>query len=218
MASAKNQSEEYEIRQCGNENCRFRFPVISSHSRKSWCPKCNSSTILVYQLDTSVEQKPEILHKTNRITVGLLDNIRSILNVGSIFRTADGAGFDKLILSGITATPLHPKLAKTGLGAENLIPWEYSPNAVDKASELIKQGYSLWVLEESKDAISLFDFDSKSQDDRPIVLVVGNEITGVDPDILKLANFKIWIPMKGSKRSLNVAVAFGIAAYTLAVK
>ncbi|NTV37112.1 MAG: RNA methyltransferase [Anaerolineaceae bacterium] len=169
-----------------------------------------------------MNNSPESNRKTNqhqpRKVIGLLDNIRSILNVGSIFRTADGAGFEKLILSGITATPLHPKLAKTGLGAEGLIPWEYTPNALDTASELIHQGYSLWALEECDNAVSLFDYDRTIFPDSPVALVVGNEITGVDPDILNLAHVKVWIPMNGSKRSLNVAVAFGIAAYNLSLK
>jgi len=218
MATQQKPVENYEIRQCENEACRFRFPVISTHSRKTWCPKCNSPTALTLLLNTSTEIKQGTFRKPSRKIIGLLDNIRSTLNVGSIFRTADGAGLEKLILCGITATPLHPKLAKTGLGSENSIPWEYSNNAVDTVSDLVKQGYSLWVLEECNEAVSIADLGSIDQGTGPIVLVVGNEITGVDPDILEMAQKKIWIPMNGTKRSLNVAVAFGIAVYPLALK
>jgi tRNA G18 (ribose-2'-O)-methylase SpoU len=144
---------------------------------------------------------------------GLLDNVRSVFNVGSIFRSADGAGFDRLYLCGVTPTPANPKLSKTALGAEQAVAWQAAPNAVELAERLIAQGSHLWALEEGPGAESLLAAPAP-----PLgtVLVVGGEVTGVDPDLLRLCEHTFKIPMYGSKRSLNVATAFGIAAVLLA--
>ncbi|NPV76937.1 MAG: RNA methyltransferase [Anaerolineae bacterium] len=144
----------------------------------------------------------------------LLDNIRSAFNVGSIFRTADGAAINHIHLCGITPTPDHPKVSKTALGAECLVAWTQHWDGVEAARELKEKGYALVALESAEDSRSLFEISSLPG--TPLtVLVLGNEVTGVDPGILELCNQKIHIPMQGSKRSLNVAIAFGIAAYHL---
>lgn len=143
----------------------------------------------------------------------LLDNIRSLYNVGALFRTADGAGVTHLICSGITATPEHPKVAKTALGAEITSQWHYSRNGWQTAAALQEQGWQIWVIERTEKAEDLFAVQREST--LPIVLVTGNERAGVDPAILRLADKVISLPMQGSKGSLNVAVAFGIALYTL---
>jgi 23S rRNA (guanosine2251-2'-O)-methyltransferase len=143
----------------------------------------------------------------------LLDNVRSVFNVGSIFRSADGAGFDRLYLCGVTPTPANPKLAKTALGAHNAIPWETSPNAVDLALRLRAEGCHLWALEEGPAAEPLLHAPPPSSN---TVLVVGSEVAGVDPGLLSLCERTLAIPMRGAKRSLNVATAFGIAALILA--
>jgi len=144
----------------------------------------------------------------------LLDNVRSTFNVGSIFRCADGAGIAHLFLCGITPTPDHPKVAKTALGAEQTVPWSYHTNAVALACDLQIQHHQLWVLEELPNAASLFASHQPATAD-PIVLVLGNEVAGVDPGLVELADRIVALPMYGAKRSLNVAIAFGIAAYTL---
>jgi tRNA G18 (ribose-2'-O)-methylase SpoU len=131
-----------------------------------------------------------------------------------MFRTADGAGVRKLHLAGITTTPEHPKAAKTALGAESVVAWKYHRNAVDAAFELREEGAQLWAIEDTPQATPLFDTTAELPGST-IVLVVGNELVGVDPGILEACERTVRIPMQGVKRSLNVAVAFGVAAYYL---
>jgi tRNA G18 (ribose-2'-O)-methylase SpoU len=144
----------------------------------------------------------------------LLDNIRSIYNVGSMFRTADGAGIRHLHLCGMTATPEQPKVVKTALGAEQAVGWTFHPNGLEAAEGLQKQGYRLWALEGGRRAEPLFAAQVDPAGP-PILLVVGNEVAGVDPAILERCERVLSIPMSGVKQSLNVVVAFGIAAYFL---
>jgi tRNA G18 (ribose-2'-O)-methylase SpoU len=144
----------------------------------------------------------------------LLDNIRSAWNVGAMFRSADGAGFTRLHLCGITPTPEIPAVGKTALGAELSLPWEWAPDGVVKAGELHDQGCHLWALEQDPRSVSIYDCIGYLPGGR-LVLVVGNEVCGVDPGILELCQRVVHIPMRGAKRSLNAAVAFGIAAYAL---
>ncbi len=144
----------------------------------------------------------------------LLDNVRSLYNVGSIFRTADAVGASRVHLCGITPTPGNPRLAKTALGAEELVPWTHHNNAVAAAQMLKAQGMQLWGIEGGAEAEPLFE-TAPMPDDAPIVLVVGNEISGVEPEVLAVCARTLYIPMRGRKRSLNVTVALGIAAYYL---
>ncbi len=148
------------------------------------------------------------------VVEALLDNIRSTSNVGSMFRAADGAGLHRLHLCGITPTPENPKVAKTALGAEKSIHWSYGRNSIFAAQELKCRGFKVLSLEASPQAQSIFELDP-SLIEGPILLVVGNEINGVDPDLLVISDQVVWIPMQGQKESLNVALAFGVAAYTL---
>jgi tRNA G18 (ribose-2'-O)-methylase SpoU len=147
----------------------------------------------------------------------LLDNVRSAFNVGSILRSADAAGLRRVHLCGVTPTPAHPRvakqIAKTALGAEQSVPWAYAPNALDAARALCDQGTTLWALEEAPGALSLFAAPLPAG---PLALVVGSEVAGVDPGLLSLCACAVCLPMRGIKRSLNVAVAFGIAAVLLA--
>ena len=201
----------FAVMECGA--CRFRFPVWLARPQPPTCPHCRTAN-----LHLSTPYPAHAVSKTmapdhQPPLVALLDNIRSTHNVGSIFRTADGAGFQALHLAGITPTPEHPKLAKTALGAEAWISWAYHKNGVDAAAMLQAQGYQLWAIEGGGRAQSLYK--AHLPPDTPIALVVGNELAGIDPDILQLCA-KVWaIPMQGHKRSLNVAVSFGIAAYWL---
>jgi len=142
----------------------------------------------------------------------VVDNVRSLFNVGSIFRSADGAGVHHLHLCGITPTPTNPKLAKTSLGAESTVAWTHYNNSLDCMAALHEAGYALWALEEDPTALSIFDAPLPR---RPLALVVGNEVTGIDPAWLAAADEIVALPMYGSKRSLNVATAFGAAAVLL---
>ena len=143
----------------------------------------------------------------------VLNNIRSRENVGSIFRTADGAGVSKIYLCGTTPTPPHPKISKTALQAEMYVPWEYYKDTWRLLKKLKAQGLMLIALEQTKNSINIFQF--KALDFKPLALVVGNEVKGLSPQILKYCDKKISIPMIGRKESLNVSVASGVALYTL---
>ncbi len=131
-----------------------------------------------------------------------------------MFRAADGAGIGRLHLCGITTTPDNPKLWKTSLGAELSVPWTYRPNGLIAARHLKQQGMRLWALEGGPGSVSILDAVHEVNE-TPLALVVGNEISGVDPEILGECDCIVHIPMLGYKRSLNVATAFGIAAYFL---
>jgi 23S rRNA (guanosine2251-2'-O)-methyltransferase len=144
----------------------------------------------------------------------MLDNIRSVFNVGSILRTADGAGVQHFYLGGITPTPDQPKIGKTALGSETIVSWTQTWNTHQTCLELKNKGYRLWALEESLDALPINECAREMPKD-PILLIMGNEVSGVDGEVLSLCDRIFWIPMVGTKRSLNVAVAFGIAIYTV---
>lgn len=144
----------------------------------------------------------------------LLDNLRSTLNVGSIFRTADGAGVNHIYCCGTTPTPEHAKIAKTSLGAEGFTSWSYHPNALDQVKLKRLSGYQITSLEATDSSKSLFT-PSSAPAQSSILLVLGNEVSGIDPEILHNSDKVLYIPMQGKKSSLNVAVAFGIAIYSL---
>lgn len=141
----------------------------------------------------------------------LLDNIRSAWNVGSIFRSADGFGFRHAYLCGITPTPENEAVTKTSLGAEDAVPWSYHKDAVKLVKGLKREGYRILALEDAEHAVSI---DAELLLDNA-VLIVGNEVTGVDPELLTLCDEVLYIPMRGDKKSFNVAVAFAIAAHAL---
>lgn len=144
--------------------------------------------------------------------VVVVDNVRSIHNVGSFFRTSDGAWIEKIILTGISGTPENRALHKTALGAQDTIPWEYVPDPKDAIQNLKADGYCVMALELT-DTPTLHRDISIQQ--FPLALVVGNEITGVSDEVLMLSDGALEIPQYGTKQSLNVSVAFGIAIFDL---
>ncbi|MDD3375102.1 MAG: RNA methyltransferase [Candidatus Omnitrophica bacterium] len=141
----------------------------------------------------------------------VLNNIRSLYNVGSIFRTADGAGFEKIWLCGITGTPPNAMISKTALGAEEVVDWEQRNSASELIEDLKAQGYKIFVLEQADTSISF----EKIKAYGPVCLVLGNEIEGVSEDVANLCDQAVEIEMSGIKNSLNVSVAFGIMAYQI---
>lgn len=154
--------------------------------------------------------------------IAILYNIRSMYNVGSIFRTADAAGIKKIYLCGITPAPVdkfgraRTSISKTALGAEKYVKWEYIKFAPLLLDKLKKQGYKILAIEQSKKSVPYFQmlFPRKRESSKK-VLVLGNEIKGLSPAILKRADKILEIPMRGKKESLNVAVAFGIIVFHL---
>ncbi|MCL4531406.1 MAG: TrmH family RNA methyltransferase [Chloroflexi bacterium] len=168
-------------------------------------------------LERTIEREPardESLFKEKNLHV-MLDNIRSAWNVGSIFRTADGFGFKHLYLCGITPTPDNEAVTKTSLGAEDFVTWSAHKDAVKLASGLKKEGFAIWALEQTKNSELLEAAARLLKPNHPIALVVGSEVTGVDPGILEIADKVVHLPMRGQKRSFNVAIAFAIAAALL---
>lgn len=139
----------------------------------------------------------------------VVPNIRSGHNVGAMFRTADGAGVDKLYLTGYTPCPPHPQVDKVSLGAEKWMPWEYFKQAGRLLKQLKKEGYNIVALEHTKASKNIYKWKPKF----PVALVVGNEKTGVTKSLLKYCDESVEIPMKGKKSSLNVSVAAGVAIY-----
>ena len=200
----------YQMRQCANPACRFRFPVTDARVPGTICPLCGTVTTLA-ALYSGGQPPPH--DGQVRPVEALLDNIRSIYNVGSMMRTADGAGLRHVHVCGITPPPDHPKVAKTALGAEQTVNWTQSGNGLDTAVSLQQQGCHLWALEGVPGAEPLLE--TAVPPHTPIVLIVGNEIAGVDPGILAVCDKVLYIPMQGVKESLNVASAFAIAAYHL---
>src|SRR3989344_6344890 len=141
--------------------------------------------------------------------VVVCDSIRSRENVGSIFRTADALGVTKIYLCGITPQPPHEKIAKTALGAEKSVPFEYHKQTLRLVKKLKSKKVFVTVLEQSKTSIVYTKLKPKF----PLALVIGNEVTGVSKNVVKIADKAMYLPMGGKKESLNVAVAFGVAGY-----
>lgn len=206
----------YSIRECQNPACGLRYPLTEGHPFGERCPVCLGPTQPTLTRPLNPEPEPPLNPPPVHLHA-LLDNIRSAWNVGAIFRTADGLGVRRLHLCGITPTPENKEVRKTALGAENSVAWSYHRNALQTAKTLIEQGAALWALEQNARSQALGEADPHTHwdKDKQMVLVVGNEITGVDPALLDLCEQIVHIPMHGSKRSLNVEVAFGIAAWQL---
>lgn len=142
----------------------------------------------------------------------VLEDIRSLYNVGSMFRTADAARIEELVLTGITGTPEHRKLRKSSLGAEETVAWRHEERALPALRRLRAGGYTLAALEISSDP---FSFAEVSLEHFPLCLLIGNELEGVSEEAMGVADLALEIPQFGRKQSLNVAVAFGIAVFEL---
>ncbi|MCX7602778.1 MAG: RNA methyltransferase [Bryobacteraceae bacterium] len=141
----------------------------------------------------------------------LLDNIRSMYNAGAFFRTCDAAGAEKLLLCGITAHPPQPGVAKTALGAEKTVPWEYHVDALVPLRMLRARGYQIAAIETAEPSVDLFAWEPRW----PVCAVFGNEVDGLGEAVLAACDVRVRIPMRGAKSSLNVATAGGVVAYEL---
>jgi 23S rRNA (guanosine2251-2'-O)-methyltransferase len=147
----------------------------------------------------------------------ILDNIRSVYNVGSIFRTSDALGVDMIYLCGVTPTPTdrfgraRQDLAKVALGAEKDVAWEHVKNTADIIKKLKKEGFQIIAVEQDKKSVAYNKIKTKNE----VAIVMGTEVTGIDKKTLALCDVIAEIPMKGNKESLNVSVSFGIAGYEI---
>jgi 23S rRNA (guanosine2251-2'-O)-methyltransferase len=151
--------------------------------------------------------------------IAVLDNLRSVHNVGSIFRTANAAGIEKLILCGTTPTPLDNKgnkrkdFSKVALGAEDTVVWEYEEDTVKTLKKLRQEDCYVIAFEQDDTSVDYKEVDITEKEN--IVFVIGPEVTGITKDVLDLCDVIAEIPMLGSKESLNVTIAFGIGVYRI---
>ncbi|MCZ7370741.1 MAG: RNA methyltransferase [Candidatus Methanoperedens sp.] len=141
----------------------------------------------------------------------LLDNVRSLYNVGAFFRTADAARIERLYLGGITGRPPKRAISKTALGAEESVAWEHTSEPAALLRSLGERGYEIAAVETTIHAVDLFDWAPRF----PVCLVFGHEVQGIGPEISALCDTHVRIPMLGSKHSLNVATAGGVAIFEL---
>jgi tRNA G18 (ribose-2'-O)-methylase SpoU len=184
------------------------------------CPACKRQASfkplsVLLKLERNVGQQ-SVLRPSATIALSVLvEDVRSLWNVGSIFRSADGAGFGQLFLSGITGCPPRKEIAKTSLGAEDHLVWHYNLSAVDIIPALKSQGVLVVGLERNDASIDLKQALDSGKLSVPLCLVVGNELTGLSAESLEMCDVVCHLPMRGFKESLNVAVAFGIASYLL---
>lgn len=141
----------------------------------------------------------------------LLDNVRSMYNVGACFRAADGVGLEKVCLCGITAHPPKKAISKTALGAEEVVAWEHDWDAIHMAERMRRNGFEIAAIETSLQAVDLFEWQPRF----PVCVAFGNEVEGLRQELLEIADAHVRIPMLGKKTSLNVATAAGIVLYEL---
>ena len=157
------------------------------------------------------------INKTKNSNILILPDIRSAINVGAIFRTADAVGIDKIYLVGVTPRPndqfgrIQKDIAKSALGAETWIKWEYKEKLIPLISSLKKEGYEVVALEQSKISIDYRNYKKPNK----FVFILGPEVTGLDKKILDKCDKIVEIPMNGKKESLNVSVACGVALFRI---
>ncbi|MEA2077597.1 MAG: RNA methyltransferase [Candidatus Marinimicrobia bacterium] len=152
-----------------------------------------------------------LLGRKRREIYVIADNIRSLHNVGSLFRTSEAAGIEKLYLVGISGTPPRKEISKTAIGAENNVPWEYHADIIPLLKYFKSENIPIIVLEHTN---SSKDFQNVGYS-FPLCLVVGNEVDGISEEVMDYADMAVEIPMFGMKQSLNVSVAYGIMLYEL---
>jgi 23S rRNA (guanosine2251-2'-O)-methyltransferase len=226
MYNDRMPADSHQIRVCNS--CGLRYPLVDAETFGIRCPVCLGETRVTLRVSRKLvteprREPPEALHREDpenaknsneerRELAVLLDNIRSAWNVGSILRSAEGFGFSHAYLCGITPTPENDTVQKTSLGAQDSVTWSYHKDALKLVSDLKKEGHRIVALEEEDRAVEVSQIGLPTNQ---TVLIVGNEVTGVDPELLDLCDTTYYIPMRGRKSSFNVAIAFGIAAYAL---
>ena len=157
-------------------------------------------------------------YKTSKKTplIIILDNIRSLNNIGSVFRTADAFLVQKIYLCGITATPPHKDIHKTALGATDSVDWEYTENTIELIQKLKEQNIEILSIEQSENSVSLENF--KTKENTTYAIVFGNEVKGVQQEVVSTSDAVIEIPQYGTKHSLNISVSCGVVVWDLFVK
>jgi tRNA G18 (ribose-2'-O)-methylase SpoU len=143
----------------------------------------------------------------------VLDNIRSQNNIGSVFRTADAFRLQEVLLCGITATPPHREIQKTALGATESVAWQYFPTTIEAVTYLLAMGCQVMAVEQTEGSTMLQDF--VPDPDASLAIIFGNEVDGIDDEVLKLAKGSLEIPQFGTKHSINISVAVGIVIWDI---
>lgn len=143
----------------------------------------------------------------------VLDNVRSLNNVGSVFRSADGYRIEKIYLCGITAQPPHREIRKTALGATESVSWEYAPQTIDVIHKLNTAGYSTCAIEQAERSQNLFNFSLEKN--QKVAIVLGNEVKGVEQEVVDACSHVIELDQFGTKHSLNISVCAGIVIYDI---
>lgn len=206
---------------CPAERCGVVFELHRGWLGKNmYCPACGvRMTARPIDVETAIRRRRDRvpggrgnLARTRLPFVVVVDNVRSLWNVGSIFRTADACGVERLVLTGITGCPPRPEIHKTALGAEEAVDWDYRSETAAALRDLTDAGYTPVALESGPGAIPIDAVEWP----RRVCLVVGNEVAGVALAGIEDCALQVSIPMLGVKQSLNVAVAFGIAAHRVA--
>ena len=149
----------------------------------------------------------------------VLDNVRSLHNVGAVFRTADAFRLEAVYLCGMTATPPNAEMHKTALGAELVVDWEYDKETIDAVERLQKKGYKVFAIEQAENSIDLQQFaktEIENYENEKIAIVLGHEVFGVQQEVIDKCDGCIEIPQYGTKHSLNVSVTAGIVMYEIA--
>lgn len=146
----------------------------------------------------------------------VLDNVRSLNNIGSVFRTADAFLIEKIYLCGITATPPHKDIHKTALGATDSVVWEHRESTLELLEELREEGYTSLAVEQAENAVMLNDF--KVEENKKYALIFGNEVKGVSQEVVSASDLVLEIPQYGTKHSLNISVSVGVVVWDLWAK
>jgi len=202
---------------CPSERCGRVFELLPEWlGRNMYCPACGvRMTARPVEVEQDLSGRPDRVGAASGTAVprlplvALVDNVRSLWNVGSIFRTADACGFREIVLTGISGCPPRPEISKTALGAEEAVAWSYHADAMEALARLRGEGYQPVALETTERAVPIEAVQWPSR----VCLVVGNEVAGIAAGLLDACPLHAGIPMFGVKNSLNVAVAFGIAAH-----
>lgn len=167
--------------------------------------------------DEILKVKPsvsQVKRKKRNNMFALLDNVRSLYNVGSVFRTSDAVLLKKLFLCGITGHPPRKEISKTALGAEDIVPWEYQDDSVEVIKKLKKKGVAIVAVEIAHDSVPY----NKAQYPFPVCFVFGHEVEGISEEVMDLVDVAVYVPMLGRANSLNISTCYGIIVYDALMK
>lgn len=202
---------DHVVLQCQSPSCGMRYPSPSEDPRRDACPLCEAPTAEVDRFAEPPDSRSALGTDGSEL-IGVLDNIRSALNVGMMLRSADGAGLSQVWLGGLTAPADHPKVRKSSLGAEASVATSSYLDLPARLAAAQARGVAVWAVDFTNASVPV---QSLRERPRQLAFVVGSERAGVDPEILRTADRHVHLDMYGSKTTVNVGVAFGTVAYSL---